>query len=338
MHNSLLSPRVARLMHDKSKLSGVNLVVAEDEQEAEDRLRKNVQDTVKDGLGVGVDDIAALGQAPGDWVEEPQEEGQHATLHERALYGASEGIRVAAAINGKLVGDEEEGGCAEGKVSPLVGGLGQGADQAADDHNLVGEDSDQDGGPGESRRQEEVREKQRSRDEPVDVPDVEHLSGPGGGDGGTAWPLELGHDGGLAEVRGHGPVGDTGDGGDSGGDVVEQTVGLRLGEGEAHEGEGGSAHDRAHGEVPVRTTDGDSEIAVCKHRAVYVERLIPGHDEGCQNRQMIVAKLVRMGLSWGNNVTTLDITDISLSLGYQSETDVLTEGAPMKWMGARKGI
>lgn len=282
MHNTLLVPRVARLMHNESKLSRINLVVAEDEQEAKDGLGEDIQDTVEDGLGVGVDDIAALGQAPGDRVQEPQEEGQHATLHERALDGSPKGIRMTATINGKLVGDEEEGGRAEGEVSPLVGSLGQGADQAADDHDLVGEDGDQDGGPGESRREEEVRQKQRRRDEPVDVPDVEHLSGAGCSDGGAAWALELGDDGGLAEVRGHGPVGDTGDSGDSGGDVVEQTVGLRLGEGEAHEGEGGSAHDRAHGEVPVRTTDSDGEVAVCKHGAVYVERLIPSHDGRCQ--------------------------------------------------------
>lgn len=57
-----------------------------------------------------------------------------------------------------------------------------------------------------------------------------------------------------------------------------------------------------------------------------------------ETRQLDVAELVRMEVIWGNNVTTLDITDISLSLGYQSETDVLTESAPMKWMGARKGI
>ena len=47
--------------------------------------RYEVQTSVKDRFVVGGDDIAALAQAPGDGVEEPDEEGQDAAEHEDAV-------------------------------------------------------------------------------------------------------------------------------------------------------------------------------------------------------------------------------------------------------------
>lgn len=231
MDNTLLAPVLAGLVHNDTKLGGIYLVVAEEKQDAKNGLCEDIQDTVKDGFRVGVDDIAALRQTPGNRVQEPQEEGQHATPHECALDGPSEGISVTAAIDGKLIGNKKEGGCAEGKVTPFVGRLRQSANQSADNHDLVRENGDQDGGPGKTGGQEEVCEKQWRRYEPVNVPDVEHLSRPSTSDGRAAWPDKLGLDRGLSKVRGHGPVGNAGDSGDSSGNVMEQAMGLRLREG-----------------------------------------------------------------------------------------------------------
>lgn len=231
MHNTLLASMLAGLVHNDTKLGGIDLIVAEEKQNTKNGLGENIQDTVKDGFGVGVDDITALRQAPGNRVQEPQEEGQHATLHKRALDRPSKGIGVTAAIDGKLVGNKEEGGSAEGEVPPFVGRLRQGANQSADNHDLVRENGDQDGGPGKPGGQEKVCEKQWRRYKPVDVPNVEHLSRPGTSNGRAAWPDEFGLDRGLSKIRSHGPIGNAGDSGDSSGDVVEQAMGFRLREG-----------------------------------------------------------------------------------------------------------
>lgn len=58
-------------------------------------------------------------------------------------------------------------------------------------------------------------------------------------------PNELGFDTRLSQVCTHSEVGDGCDHGDRGGDVVENTVGARLGERETSEGDGRDEHHRA---------------------------------------------------------------------------------------------
>jgi len=65
-----------------------------------------------------------------------------------------------------------------------------------------------------------------------------------------------------SKVGSHGEVGNGRDHGDHGGDVVEDTVLTRLGEGKAHEGDGRSDHDSRHGPVPVRTMSGNGNLSV----------------------------------------------------------------------------
>jgi len=73
---------------------------------------------------------------------------------------------------------------------------------------------------------------------------------------------ELDGNTGPAKVGSHGKVRDGGNHGDHGGDVVEDTVLTRLGEGKTHEGDGRSDHDSSHGPVPVGTVSGDGNLSV----------------------------------------------------------------------------
>lgn len=191
---------------------------------------------------------------------------------------------MPSGVDEQLVGDEEESEHAKHPVAPLVGGAGERAHEARDDHDLVGQNGDQDRGPGDAGGQEEIREEQRRCDEPVDVPHVEDLTGARGADRRTAPADELDCNRRLAQVGTHGPVGYTGDGRDARGDVVEETVRLGLGHGKAHEDERRHAHHGADREVPVRSVDGNRQIGMVGNHPVDIECLVSGHVDVCVDR------------------------------------------------------
>jgi len=91
---------------------------------------------------------------------------------------------------------------------------------------------------------------------------------------------EFDWDTGLTEVGAHAEVGDGSDQGDSGGDIMEETVGTRPGEGQAHEGERCNDHDGADGEVPVAATDGDGDGRNTTDAIVDIESLVTWHGDG----------------------------------------------------------
>jgi len=144
----------------------VDALVAQDEHQAEDRLGEDIQNPVEDGFGVGVQDVGTFAESPGDGVKEPDEEGQDATAEEHLVDIAAESLGVLAGRHGERVNDIQEGGAAEGEVTPLVPRSHQGADQAGDDHDLVQKDGVQNGRPRHASRQEQIEKQQRCRDEP----------------------------------------------------------------------------------------------------------------------------------------------------------------------------
>lgn len=101
---------------------GVDVAVTPEEEGTEDGLGQDVENAVEDGLGVGGDDVAALAQAPGDRVEEPEEDGPHGASDVGAMHVGSEGACVLASDPGHLPRDEEESGAAEGEETPLLCG------------------------------------------------------------------------------------------------------------------------------------------------------------------------------------------------------------------------
>ena len=197
-----------------------------------------------------MEDVASLSQTPGDGIEEPQEDGQHATLEIDAVDRWAECAGVLACDESKDIDDVEESKHAEGEETPLVTGRDEGADETGDDHDLIHEDGDEDGRPWEASRQGEIQEQQWCGDDPVNVTDIEDLTGVSKGS--STWRAqELDGDGSLTKVGTHGKVGYRSHEGNGRGDIVEDAMRARFRETQTHEDERGQGHDRADGEVPA---------------------------------------------------------------------------------------
>lgn len=102
------------------------------------------------------------------------------------------------------------------------------------------------------------RNTHRSGNKPVDVSDVEDLTVHAS----NQWvaSLELDGDWSVSKVGCHGEVGNRGNKGDTGGDVVEDTSVARNSEAQTHEGEGRDSHDSGDSPVPVRSMSGDVDV------------------------------------------------------------------------------
>ena len=153
----------------QTKSGRVNVAVTPDEKSTKDRLSQHIEDTVKDGLGVGRNVVATLTKAPSDGVKRPQKRGQGTTLEESSADILAHGTCVLASFPGELVDDVEQRSAAKRKVAPLVAGSDEGACETSDDHDLVNEDSEENGRPGHASGEEQVGEQKRSGDDPVDV-------------------------------------------------------------------------------------------------------------------------------------------------------------------------
>lgn len=180
----------------ETKAGRVDVAVAPDKQSTEDRLGQEVKDTVEEGLAVGVDDVTTLRQAPGNWVESPEEGGQRSADEECAADISAHGIGVAAGLPDQDVEDVEESDTAENEVSPLVRGRDQSTDKTSDDHDLVNKNDVEDSRGRERGGEQQVEQKERGGNDPVDVANVEYLTGWAGERGAR----ELDVDGDAAEI------------------------------------------------------------------------------------------------------------------------------------------
>jgi hypothetical protein len=139
---------------------------AQEEQVAEEGPGDDVEDTVEGGLGVRVDDVAAFAEAPGDWVEEADEDREPDAQVVGPVDGGAEGAGEDTAGEEEKVDEVGEGEEAEDRKAPLVGRGDQGTGQGGDDGDLAQEDGEEDRGPGRGSEQEEVQEDERGGDEP----------------------------------------------------------------------------------------------------------------------------------------------------------------------------
>lgn len=136
--------------------------------------------------------------------------------------------------------DVEKSSTSEGEVTPLVGRVDKGTDETADDHDLVNEHDPKNGRSRETSGEKEIQEQKRCSDDPVDVTDVEDLTV----ETSDLWvgADKLDSNGSPAKVTGHAEVGDGSSHGDSGCDVVEETVLARLCGTETEKDEGCGDH------------------------------------------------------------------------------------------------
>jgi len=252
--------RIAIVVPDvKAKTSRVNVLVAPQEESAENRLGQEVKYTVEYGLTVGRDDVSALGDTPSNWVQEP-EEGSQTSAHEEApLNIAAELPGVQSGFPSKVVDDVEERSTAKGKVCPLVAVADEGTNKSSDDHDLINANDEKYSRPGHARGQQQIEQQERSCDEPVNVSSIED-----GAVGSTNFGVaseELDSDGGESQVGTHGEVCNGGNKDYTSSQVVENTIATLFALAEDNEDNSREGHGRADGEVEVRSTGGDGYVS-----------------------------------------------------------------------------
>jgi hypothetical protein len=170
----------------------VNVAATEGEHGTEDWLGEDVENTVEDGLRVWRDDVATLAKAPGDWVDEPEEDSLGTAEEEDLANLRADGKGMLVRNLGNVVCNEEKGENCEDEATPLVSACNESTNKTSDNCDLVNEDSPEDGGPWETGSQEQIHEKKLHRlaaaearrrmftywcgNEPIDVSDVEDLT------------------------------------------------------------------------------------------------------------------------------------------------------------------
>lgn len=119
---SAISETVTGIAKVETQTGMVNVAMAPEKKEREDGLGQNVQNAIKDGLGIRGDDISTLTQTPGDRVEEPQADGPDAAYGVSSVHVGAQRFGVATAQKDDAIDDVEEGGTTKGKKAPLVPG------------------------------------------------------------------------------------------------------------------------------------------------------------------------------------------------------------------------
>lgn len=92
----------------KAQAGRVDATVTPDEQSAEDGLGHEIEDTVKDCFRVWRNHVAALADAPGNRVADPQEAGERAAHEKCAADVGAVAAGVASGFPDKVVEDVSE--------------------------------------------------------------------------------------------------------------------------------------------------------------------------------------------------------------------------------------
>jgi len=156
--------------------------MTEEEHGAEDWLGEEIEDTVKDCLGIWGNDVGPFAESPCNWVEEPEEDSECTAVKICRLGSGAEAPSVLATDDDNVVGDEEQGGSSEYPISPLVARRDESAHKTCDDHNLVDQDGVQNGWQGKTSSQHQIREEKWCGHKPIDVSYVEDLTSHSGND------------------------------------------------------------------------------------------------------------------------------------------------------------
>jgi hypothetical protein len=209
----------------KVELAVVPLGGQADGGEGQEGNHKNIEDAEEDEARGDGDLVAAVRQAEGNGVQEPEEvqpAGQGQVVPGNADAGGAN-----TALGKGAQGEEKVGGGAEGVEAPLVVGGGVGGDEVRHDPGPGEEDIEDNGGPGDAAEEAERDDDSGEGDDPVDVLGEEYLAGEA-----------------LVEAVGlvdHGPakvgrLGEVGDGADQEGDGEEIMEDLLTGLGLEAEG------------------------------------------------------------------------------------------------------
>ena len=139
---------------------------------AEHRLGEDIEDTVKDHLGIREDNVSSIGETPCDRVKQPKKRQDGGGSSEGFLeVGANDTCRSSSGTE-QDPPYVEEGETTEDVETPLIGGFDQSSDQTGDDHDEIEEGESDDVGQGKSRCQDQSEEQGRRSDNPINVSHV----------------------------------------------------------------------------------------------------------------------------------------------------------------------
>lgn len=143
------------------------------EPEAHHRYQQHIQDAEEDGAPCNTDGTATVAKSERNGVQQPQQIGPASQDHVVATNIQPSG-GLPALVEGAH-GENDVGKRAEGEETPPVAGWSVGGGEVGKDPEPGDGDVGEDGGPRDAREQAEREGDGREGDDPVDVPDVEHL-------------------------------------------------------------------------------------------------------------------------------------------------------------------
>lgn len=158
---------VTELVDAQAQPRGIDVPVAPDEGGGETRFGQDVENAVEDALAVGRNDVAAFTQAPGDGIQRPDDEREHAAGHEDAVYVFAKCESMSPRHEPQLVEDVQHRGAAERVEPPLVPATDQRAQKSSHNHDFVESNHPQDRWPRHPRGEEQVGQEQRCGDNPA---------------------------------------------------------------------------------------------------------------------------------------------------------------------------
>lgn len=243
---ALASPAVSPESIKRWRGAG-HAVVSEQEPEAEDRLGKNIKNSVGNDFDIQTNKTATIGDTPDNWVGGPENEGESGQSTEESLGLTILASSSTSAIDDDLVDNDEVGNASPGVPSPLLAlGVAVSSEETGQDHDDISDDGDQDVGTAETGQKAQVEEKKRCSDGPVNVSCPVDLAS---GDLLSVWKSVLVADGlsDLVEVDtitdGHSKVGQEGESGDEGSQDVEESLVSCDSECHSVESQRGQCHD-----------------------------------------------------------------------------------------------
>jgi hypothetical protein len=152
----------------KAQATNVDIAMAPEEESAKDGLGEEVQNTVEDSFGVRRDNVPAFAHAPSDRVQEPETNSPKTANSVNPVDIGTEITSMATSIENDGPSDEEEGNNTEDEVTPLIRAFDQGTNQTSDNHDLIDQDSIQNGWPRKPGGQQKVEEQQWPCEEPYE--------------------------------------------------------------------------------------------------------------------------------------------------------------------------
>jgi len=145
--------------------------VGNEEPDAEDWLRKKVENSVGDDFGVHRDLSSSVGDSPNNRVGSPDKNSETSNGNEERANLLALGLGLSASIDGQVPNNDKVGNTSDRVPAPLLGSTlsAESSEKSSQDHDNVGNDSHGDVGAIEASEQAEIEEKKGRSQCPVNV-------------------------------------------------------------------------------------------------------------------------------------------------------------------------